>query len=456
LTLVSTHLDFSTDIDASNGYFTFSKQDYIGYVTSYDQPFIFFITARHIVVKAVVDGRSMRHVANLSHRIENLYYEYVYGFCTHGYIALLKRHTLYFFRLSDDKQDTTYEAVYPSNYFDVKQFTNITGVNSWNNTVIAKTDRNEVHVLDFRSVVRPTAYLLHLPPKPPEADITFVKAVNRGLSGAVFFGNSLEIYDLISRNQVKAVLFPYTVLYINYDYVTNSLIVLFKEKKGIAINTAPPFNRKFFDSPHVDDKPRILRTGTGCLALLQKRTFTIFDLTAASWATPRIDLAELYRGNLYMPFNDSLLAGYSFTMTYRLSNLILVSKDDKLKDLIEIRHLRLHTDDNTLCHKTCKNKCIEPFIVCKQNRQLVYSMLFGGIIACSIVVICYRACTVLEKILNENKSPIEKNKVRAFRHAVGVRNETIVLRKSLLTKSMLEALEDCNPPVEDRKSLINR
>jgi hypothetical protein len=88
LTLVSTHLDFSTDIDASNGYFTFSKQDYIGYVTSYDQPFIFFLTSTHIDIIGVRSGNP-RTIFNVPHQIAYLYYAYVYGFCTHGYLALL-------------------------------------------------------------------------------------------------------------------------------------------------------------------------------------------------------------------------------------------------------------------------------------------------------------------------------------------------------------------------------
>jgi hypothetical protein len=121
-------------------------------------------------------------------------------------------------------------------------------------------------------------------------------------------------------------------------------------------------SKKYFTLPELTSKPKLLGTGIGCQALVSEHFFVVLDLRDKSFSNILIEKAE-------MPAKDSLLNGNAFNMTYRLSNLIVEQPDNSKKGLIEFRHLRMTVDDSSLCHKTCKNKCIEPFIVCSLRRS---------------------------------------------------------------------------------------
>ena len=435
------HIAFDDVIDDS-GYYSYPKDEYVNFITSYDQHYIFFITSKTIDIKGIDKGQKMKDLASLPHGIENLYYEYIYGFCTHGYLAILKKNSLYYFKLSDDKKEFSHRYEYPASYFDIGQFTSTTGVNSWNNTVIVKTNNNQVSVLDFRSSERPLAFHLHLPYREPDDYITFVKAVNIGKSAAVFYKKSLEIVDFASKQSVKSFSFPYTVLYINYEYNSNMLVVLFRERKVAVIKTSAPWDKSYFEAPSVFSlvKPRILRTGISCLALLDQQIFAIFDLSK--------NFDQAFIARLTMPYNDTELKGYTFNMTYRLSNLILISKNNTEEDRIEMKHLRLFTNNNTLCHKSCYGRCDAPFIVCNLWRWVVLSMILGISVVSSVIFSFRRVTTLIEHSLNKKKSMKDKNFSRALKTA-RIENDEIRIRMSRLTPSMMEAIEEILPNHEN-------
>ena len=58
-----------------------------------------------IAIYKVEQGERLILINSHEHHIKNLYFDYVYGYCTHGYLVLFKKYNLYFFKLNDNKDD---------------------------------------------------------------------------------------------------------------------------------------------------------------------------------------------------------------------------------------------------------------------------------------------------------------------------------------------------------------
>jgi hypothetical protein len=383
----------------------FSKDEYVNYITAYDQPFIIFLTNQYIHLYRVISGTTMKNFLNFKHYVPNMYHDYVYGYCTHGYLAVLKATSLYFYKFNEDKTDFIFQKVYPASLFGVSGFTAITGVNAWNNTVLIKSNNSEVFYLDFRQPLKPQSQKLLLPEK--SEDIIFVKTVDLGYGGAVCYPHSLELFNLITGERQKGFYFLDEVMYLNYDQGSNNIVLLMKGKDyAIVLNTSPETG---FRRTHIKiqasnyNKLKLLRLGQSKLALLEPKVFSIINFGPSdAFFTFGETLSRLQ-----MPAS---VGSYEFMMTYRQSNLVLINKKDGAGN-IQMRHLRLKTARNSLCHASCRGRCQQPFVVCSQKPWVVISFATASFLIALLMAICDRVLKTCEKALEASASKSYKHRM---------------------------------------------
>ena len=99
-------------------------------------------------------------------------------------------------------------------------------------------------------------------------------------------------------------------------------------------------------------------------------------------------------------------------MTYRLSNLIMIQK--KNNSYIEFRHLRIYTNDSTLCHPSCHGKCRQPFVVCSQKVYILTGFGLAFLSVAALFLLLDRGLTMLESCTNTKVSKRKKNFERAL------------------------------------------
>ena len=383
----------------------FTKDEYVNYITAYDQPFIIFLTNKYIHLYRVIAGNTLKNFLNYKHNVPNMYHEYVYGYCTHGYLAVLKQNSLHFFKFNDDRTDFVFQKVYPASLFGVSGFTAITGVNAWNNTVLVKSNNSEVYYLDFRQPLKPLSHKLPLPEK--NEDIIFVKTVDLGFGGAVCYPHSLELFNLISGERYKGFYFLDEVLYLNYDQGSNNIVMLMKGKPyAIVVNTSPDTG---FRRTHIEIqasnylKLKLLRLGQAKLALLESKMFSLVNFAATDW---QFSFGETL-ARLPMPASVN---NFDFMMTYRQSNLVLINRKDTQGNMV-IRHLRMKTSRNSLCHPSCHGRCQYPFVVCSQKPWVVISFITGTFLVGLTLAICNRILRTCEKAAQKKREKSIRNQL---------------------------------------------
>jgi hypothetical protein len=379
----------------------FSKDEYVNYITAYDLPFIIFLTNKYIHLYRVISGTSLKHILNYMHNVPNLFHEYIYGYCTHGYLALLKENSLHYYKFNDDKTDFIFQKVYPANLFGVSGFTAITGVNAWNNTVLVKSNNSEVYYLDFRQPLKPQSQKIQLPEKTEE--INFVKTVDLGNGGAVCYPHSLELFNLITGERQKGFYFVDEVLYLNYDQGSNNIVLLMKGKDyAIVVNTSPDTG---FHRTHIkieasnNNKLKLLRLGQSKLALLEPKVFSIINFGPTD---EFFNFGETL-SCLQMPAS---VGSFDFMMTYRQSNLVLINSKDDAGN-IRMRHLRLKTSRNSLCHASCHGRCQKPFVACSQKPWVVISFAVASFIIGLLM-------TIFDRIIKACEKSKQKSKLRSY------------------------------------------
>lgn len=399
----------------------FTKDEYVNYITAYDQPFIIFLTNRYIHLYRVVAGNTLKNFLNFTHGVPNMFHEYVYGYCTHGYLAVLKENSLHFFKFNEDRTDFVFQKVYPASLFGVSGFTAITGVNAWNNTVLVKSNNSEVYYLDFRQPLKPLSHKLALPEK--TEDIIFVKTVDLGFGGAVCYPHSLELFNLISGERYKGFYFLDEVLYLNYDQGSNNIVMLMKGKPyAIVVNTSPDTG---FRRTHIDiqansyNKLKLLRLGQSKLALLEGKSFSILNFAPTD---SMFTFGEVVV-KLQMPASVNT---FDFMMTYRQSNLVLINKKDAAGNMV-IRHLRLKTSRNSLCHPSCHGRCQNPFVVCSQKPWVVISFVTASCTVLFLMALCHRIFKTCEKAFQKKRQGSSNWKRRLIQEAF---ESTSVIQKT--------------------------
>ena len=429
--------DLRLEVLQESGSIEFEKNnEFISYVTSYDRPFIFFITRYDIRTYMLEEGVQVQEVSVLPHDMENAMQEYVYGFYSRHMLMLLKKHTLHLYLYNDAMNKITFRYQYPTSYFGFYQFTAITGVNVWSTTVVCKTDRNEVYSLDFRLPHHPTALKLDVPDR--DEDILFVKVVDVGKSAAVVYKHCVELVSLVMNKHVAGFCYDDETSYMNYDYASNLVVLLLKGTSyALAIQSHwSEFNhfvkKRMRLASQTTASSRMYRIGPSTLVLFGKRHMSLYNMTHP-------ELSAI--ASLTMPKEAS---EFTFLMTYRFSNLLIVHQ--KTPDGgTRLKHLKLLTSDNTLCHESCRGKCTEPFVPCKTNRFWL-SLLISTFTTALCLGFFYVAIRQLERKSSRKRGEQKTLVRRAFTTAAevteGESGEMMLrFRPSKMSPSMVFAIE---------------
>lgn len=432
----------------SNGAFEFSVDDYISTVSSFSQRMIFFILSRRVLAYSIEDGDSLDLHVEFKHEIPNAYHEYIHGFCTSDYLVLLKKHTMYFYKIFDSQGIEPYKLRFPASYFNVSMFTEVSTINQRGSTMIAKTGRNQAHLFNFLSVIHPTSHALHLPSKDETDDIRAIRAVDNGLAAAIFYSKSVELISL-DHNQhfhrLRGYYFDLDVKYVVYDFPSNTLLVFFRpnlgEKTGKVMflgladtSGKPPYR----NLTSFSNDMTIHRFGIDHLSYFELQEIFIFNMR------PKLcDQLKTWAYKLTMP--EPLAAeNFTFNYTYQYSNLVMVSKKDK--DKITMFHLAIE-GNSVMCHPSCDGKCLRPFVVCTQKWQITFGMVLSVFCVAAIVLCVYRISSSYERWRNKaRKKPSKKLKKALTYLEMDDPHKSDALKfrfkPSRMSPSMVEAIHD--------------
>ena len=139
-----------------------------------------------------------------------------------------------------------------------------------------KTGDTEAWIFDFKQMPNPTAKRIQLKNRKSD-EIMFLKVVNVGKALAVLYRDSLEIISLATESVVRTFKFDSEALYLNYEYVSNILVVLLKNYKGVGILCDEPYRKAVYPLNTTENSLKVLRMGMGSLSLMQPKNLSIFD-----------------------------------------------------------------------------------------------------------------------------------------------------------------------------------
>ncbi len=392
---------------------SYSTNSLVSQITSFDERLIVFITLRSFDFYGIVDGVQIEKLGEFQHGIENAYNEHVYSYCTHGYLAFLKKKTLHIYKLSETRDGASFNQTYPVNYFGIREYSSDVRVNPWNSNMVMKTSTNSIHFFDFRSTYKPTCQQFYLKPHPVQID--FMEIVNYGSSLAVVFGTELDFYSMSTQTLRRSTQIASQILGIAYHFSSNTLVLILSAEYGLTVHCENPSTRKRVKFPLLSESRIGLpkHTGIGILALIHHSMIEFFDL----------NLTEATRDILYLPpkFKDQ---GFRFALTFRLSNIVQLSKSPEGSDALELKFLWLRGSKQRFCHPSCRNYCELPFVPCSEKTKIVISMIAAVLLMSVLLILCVLCATWTEKeppqrlrrgnanlsvIVQSNQAAIERN-----------------------------------------------
>jgi hypothetical protein len=310
----------------------------------------------------------------------------VYSYCTHGYLAFLKKKTLHIYKLSETRDEASFNETYPVDYFGIREYTSDVRINPWNSSVVMKTSNSSVHLFDFRSAFKPTCLQFYLKPHIDEVSSLDIINWGRGLAGV--FGQELDFYSMVARTAQKSFHFGSPISAISYDFASNSLILIFNERQGLALNCADPSERRLLEfPPHFEKRLRLPnRTGIGILALVHFNSIEFFDVKANFGSREVLSLPQKY-----------IDAGFWFIQNFRLSNIVQLARRTQAPATYQVKFLWLRGSKELYCHSSCKGECKVPFLPCSARLSIVLAMLSAALLTTLLVVLCFVYATWLEK-----------------------------------------------------------
>src|SRR3990167_2925178 len=361
----------------------FPKDEFIAQIQSFDHSLFVVVTSKEMKIYKLMKGRELVFKGSFLHHIQNAYDEHVFSYCTHGYVAFLKKYTMYFFRLSEEKDSLQYNLTYPNSYFGVRWFSDVIGVSPWNNTVYMQTGERQVTMFDFRDVYHPTSKAI--PITEGLEGINILSVIDKGRALAVFYTNSLEIINIAQGESFKTIkLYRLTdsVIRAEYNQYSNRLVYIFSRGRAgtMKVERETDYERNNFNTMLGPDKMEdirkigIIRTGMGITALIYSHIVEYRDLMDSKLTS--IDKVELPK--------DLQEKDYHFSTSIRLSN-ILVARNDK-SESIAIKFLWMKSSHPFTCHPTCRFGCQVPFQPCSGFPIIMLSFLIASL---SLLIVIY-------------------------------------------------------------------
>lgn len=357
----------------------------VSQVISFNQDIVIFITKTHLIFYSLRDNKYLRGQGSTEHGIKNAFREHITSYFTHGYLAFVKKKNLYIYAISASTNEVTSREVYPADFFGISEYTGQYSINPWNSTVVMKTGPHSVHVLDFRSIQKPTAEPLHIINK--DQEIKQVSIVDYGKAAAITYTDIIDFISLTSRTPIKSFTFKDKILGSSYHFVTNTLIIITSIENGVSILCRDPYDRIPFILPKPVE-PRFnhpSRTGIGVLALLNKNTIEYFNIKGKTPEREIVKIPEEYKGD------------YVFDKNFRLSNLIQLRRNDTSARTIDYKYIWLRGDAKGFCHSSCAEKCEVPFVPCSQFWWLSLGFAMSTVSVLIVYVSSHILYTCIEK-----------------------------------------------------------
>lgn len=371
-------------IDEGKTSFSVDKEDYIGYLKSYDRRTLVFLTREDFLVYTVEDFSEVKLVSTIPHGLENIHEEYRGGFVTSHFIGYLTDNTLYYFKLTEDKHAIAYRVFYPASYFGVSEFHPIYSINLWRNLILIKSSQHTIHYLDFSSPKTPKMIKLNLPwtiGQSAANRVRQLKSFGYGTEHAILYvNNTMDIYDIVKQVPTQRFKFDEIVISLNYDYVTNKFMVMFKSGQLVFIDCKSreiigSLKLKFKDLEAV----HTFRTGTHHMAL------------QSSLRTYYLNMHDFKLSSVVENKNIQ----ESFLISIELSNILITGK--RREGIIEFSFYHLHTNSSDFCHASCNGKCIDPFKPCRKLGDVYISWLIALAALLVLRFCCLLIVTAIEK-----------------------------------------------------------
>lgn len=370
-TAATDHITLDTEPKFNLTQLSVPKDEFIAQIQSFDHSLFVVVTAREMKIYKLTRGRELVFKGSFLHQIQNAFDEHVHSYCTHGYIAFLKKYTMYFFRLSEEKDSLQYNLSYPNSYFGVKWFSNVIGVSPWNNTVYMQTGDREVTMFDFRDVYHATSK--RIPITDGLQGIRILSVIDKGQALAIFYTNSLEIVNIAQGQNFKTIKLyrlTDTVVTAEYNQYSNKLVYIFSNGRAgsMKVDRDQGYDRNNFNTRIQTDEERdstqvqILRTGMGITSLIYPDIVEFRDLMDSNSST--IDEVKLP--------DDLANNKYHYSTSIRLSNMLVVKNNET--ESIKIKFLWMKSKNSKTCHPSCTFGCDEPFRPCSRFPIIMMSL----------------------------------------------------------------------------------
>lgn len=343
-----------------------SANEYIDQIQSYDQTLMVIVKTREFRIYKVIDGNSIREWGVAPHSIDNAGHDYLTSFCTHGFIAFLKKKVIYLFRLSEDKKSIKYNVTFPAEYFKIESFSLLYSLSPWNNTMMMKTGDTSIHMFDFRILNKPSASLFVSGDRIKKLDS--MRFIDHGEAVALMSGPNLEIIESRgNRKRKKIVEFEENILDTSFQHQERILVIVLntQNKKIIKMTTnnlkTQVVNIDSFKNHDNTNMYRLSRTGTENIGILFKKEIRYFDES-------RMYISNCH--NLPPEMKDR----YDIVFAYRLSNIIQTRDLSPSNYSISFKFFRVSSNDKQLCHPSCSGACKVPFAPCSQKKWVLLAM----------------------------------------------------------------------------------
>jgi len=421
-----------------------SLDEFIMMVSGEDEQTFYIITIRHIIPHKIKNyGTEIVKMQPFPHGIQNAYHELIHGYATHGYLALFKKYTMYYFKFLDDLIQMEQKTAFPASYFNIGRFTNMSSTNAYLNSIVMKSGPSEFVIIDFSTVIHPKYTVVKTLAK--KGDIRHIETVAKSKAVAIAFDKNLDIYSQKVNEEkgtveiLKSFHYEYPVLTLLYIPSEDYLIVFHSNVKG---DGSPP--SKFCTVRFIQTSVREYTKGgkvnydlgftqmsyelyasavlfnSNSFKMTRMGEFTIgFNVGQFIWILDLKDLKDKLLKNRFKAqlFNIGGVIGdkthYRFNSTYQLSNLILTSYRDTSLSTRKVYFKHVKLTGNALCHPSCGNSCETPLVVCSKTNSITFSLIigFGSILLLGLISNFF--CVRVEKLINEREAA-KLEKVAAF------------------------------------------
>lgn len=355
----------------------------------------------------------------------------------------------FYFYMIEGQDVSKYNKKMPLSYFKgVNSFSKMVSVNSWNNTIVMKTDNNQLHVFDLRKIDKLRSYPVSLDKlwKTNNEDIEIKDLVftNYGRSIALHWKDHSQAHVHIIDPEGKSD--PVHLMYsemdtrynLNYHITENKLII--GDEEGILVFSSRNKLTRTISYPEgFSFANEVMSSFTHLFASMSNNKVAFYD-EGITDLSDKVEPEAQAEGMISFE-DDVKLLSVSPTR-----NLIIGFRLG-LKSSNQYVFFNFTTENPKFCHHTCQGSCPTPFKHCDQRRYVYVA--FGLGVTAILVLLC--AC---HKWIDFTQAYVESKEVSKFNEALtkasnirvnqGNKRGSIFLqydKPDLLTESMIKSLD---------------